>query len=170
MADLIQSNSINALSVSAIKASLIVKHANAVDWGHADPVLLKGELGVELDTGLFKVGNGTSLYSELPYLNVTPKQFSDLCEGVLFKPTTFSANHIPVFDESGNLVDSEITIGEYTGAKPASELELGMVLSSSDDNSISVNEDGKMSLNRVSVSNLYIPEEEELIFLAGNAN
>ena len=175
MSDLFQSNISNVLSAPTVKASLVLKHGNAADWANTNPTLIKGELGIELDTGLLKVGDGKTVYTSLPYLNVTPAQFATLSnkiEGALIiqKPEVFAKNNIPIFDENGNLIDSGVSIGEYSDRLPASDSTLGMVLSSGDDNSISVDENGKMSLNRVSISNLYVPDGEELTFSAGNSN
>ena len=43
---------------------------SAVNWLKANPVLLKGEIGVEEDTGRIKIGNGNSAWSVLPYFLV----------------------------------------------------------------------------------------------------
>lgn len=40
---------------------------SAADWSSINPILLKGELGFEETTGLFKWGNGTSPWNALPY-------------------------------------------------------------------------------------------------------
>ena len=40
----------------------------AAQWVSSNPVLLKGQLGIETDTLLAKVGNESSLYSARPYL------------------------------------------------------------------------------------------------------
>jgi hypothetical protein len=42
----------------------------AANWTGANPVLASGELGLETDTGKFKIGNGTSVWSSLPYVGV----------------------------------------------------------------------------------------------------
>ena len=39
----------------------------AADWTSVDPVLAEGELGLELDTDKMKMGDGTSVWSALPY-------------------------------------------------------------------------------------------------------
>jgi len=39
----------------------------AVDWSTINPVLLEGELGLEKDTHLFKIGDGISAWNSLPY-------------------------------------------------------------------------------------------------------
>jgi hypothetical protein len=56
------------------------RRGNAADWTTADPVLAAGEPGFEVDTGRFKVGDGTSLYSLLAYQNDVDAQIfsSDL--------------------------------------------------------------------------------------------
>lgn len=41
----------------------------ASNWTSGNPVLASGELGVEKDTGKFKLGNGVSTWSQLPYFS-----------------------------------------------------------------------------------------------------
>jgi hypothetical protein len=45
------------------------RHDTAKYWKNNDPVLLDGEIGVENDTGKFKIGNGVDSYLNLPYAN-----------------------------------------------------------------------------------------------------
>ena len=51
----------------------------------------------------------------------------------------------------------------------ATEEIVGGVLSSQKDNEIKVKEDGTMSLNKVSSSLLYVPEDDELILNGGKS-
>ena len=44
-----------------------VRRGTATEWTAANPVLMEGELGVELDTGLWKVGNGLDEWNTLGY-------------------------------------------------------------------------------------------------------
>lgn len=46
------------------------RHDTAANWLLVNPVLLRGELGVEIDTGKMKIGNGSSQWAALPYLGV----------------------------------------------------------------------------------------------------
>ena len=39
----------------------------AANWSSANPVLLAGELAIETDTDLFKLGDGTTAWNSLPY-------------------------------------------------------------------------------------------------------
>ena len=38
-------------------------------WAEKNPVLAEGEPCFELDTGKLKIGNGTTAYKDLPYVN-----------------------------------------------------------------------------------------------------
>jgi hypothetical protein len=44
-----------------------LRRGDASEWTSVDPVLSEGELGYETDTGKFKIGNGSSLWSALDY-------------------------------------------------------------------------------------------------------
>ncbi len=43
------------------------RRGTAAEWTSANPTLAAGELGLESDTSRFKVGNGTSTWTALPY-------------------------------------------------------------------------------------------------------
>jgi len=44
-----------------------VRRGTAAEWTSANPVLVSGELGLELDTGKIKGGDGVTAWSSLPY-------------------------------------------------------------------------------------------------------
>jgi hypothetical protein len=44
-----------------------LRNDTAANWTDADPVLAAGEFGLETDTDQFKIGNGTSSWTELGY-------------------------------------------------------------------------------------------------------
>jgi hypothetical protein len=44
-----------------------LRNDTATNWTSANPVLAQGEMGVELDTGLFKLGNGIDNWADLDY-------------------------------------------------------------------------------------------------------
>lgn len=50
-----------------LKTKLIARNDTAANWVASDPVLLRGELGVETDTGKVKYGDGVKAWSALPY-------------------------------------------------------------------------------------------------------
>lgn len=57
------------MAQNIVNVRLVTRHGSATEWATSNPVLLAGELGVESDTGLMKVGNGTSAWSALEYIN-----------------------------------------------------------------------------------------------------
>lgn len=56
-------------TTNSVKVTLQVRHDIASNWTARNPVLAQGEWGLEIDTGWLKIGDGTSPWSELPYLN-----------------------------------------------------------------------------------------------------
>ena len=44
-----------------------LRRGTAAEWTAADPVLAEGEMGIELDTSNFKIGNGVNSWSTLDY-------------------------------------------------------------------------------------------------------
>lgn len=50
----------------AVGTRMQQRRATAAEWDTSDYVLEAGEIGIALDTNVFKVGNGTSPWSELP--------------------------------------------------------------------------------------------------------
>lgn len=50
----------------AVGTRMQQRRATAAEWDTSDYVLEAGEIGVALDTNVFKVGNGTSPWTELP--------------------------------------------------------------------------------------------------------
>ena len=52
-----------------ITARIQQKYDTAANWARNNLVLLSGELGIESDTGLIKIGNGSSAWNSLTYIN-----------------------------------------------------------------------------------------------------
>lgn len=54
---------------NTIKTKLVMRNDLATNWTTNNPVLLTGELGIENDTGYFKIGDGATTWNDLPYAN-----------------------------------------------------------------------------------------------------
>ena len=54
-------------SASAVSTQIQIRRDTAANWTSTNPTLASGELGVETDTGKFKIGNGSSTWTGLPY-------------------------------------------------------------------------------------------------------
>lgn len=50
---------------------ITLKNKTAAQWTSANPTLAKGEIGLENDTGKFKLGDGTKNWTSLPYATMT---------------------------------------------------------------------------------------------------
>lgn len=51
----------------AINGNFQFRRGTAAQWSSANTILLSGELGLETDTDLFKIGDGTTAWNMLPY-------------------------------------------------------------------------------------------------------
>lgn len=58
-----------------------LRNDTAENWNTQNPVLLKGEMGVEFDTGKTKIGNGTAHWKDLKYSGVD----EDTIKGIIDK-------------------------------------------------------------------------------------
>ena len=54
---------------NSVKATLILRNDLAATWASRNPILAKGEIGAEIDTGLLKIGDGVSTFNNLNYIN-----------------------------------------------------------------------------------------------------
>lgn len=45
------------------------KYDTSINWSTENPILLSGEIGIDSDTSRIKVGDGTSTWNVLPYLD-----------------------------------------------------------------------------------------------------
>ena len=49
----------------------------AADWTSANPILADGELGLETDTGRYKIGNGVTAWTSLTYSSLPSTAISN---------------------------------------------------------------------------------------------
>lgn len=56
------------MAEKAIIGKLCLRTDTAGNWQTANPVLLRGEIGIEEDTSRMKVGDGQTAWAELPYV------------------------------------------------------------------------------------------------------
>lgn len=53
----------------AVQTQIQLRRGTAALWTSTNPILAAGEPGVESDTGYMKIGNGTSTWTALAYVN-----------------------------------------------------------------------------------------------------
>ena len=62
-----------------LKTRIVLKNDTAENWRQSiGKVLLKGEIGIEIDTKKFKIGDGTSDWQTLPYANMSIEEIESL--------------------------------------------------------------------------------------------
>lgn len=59
----------NETTERVLESRIQLRNDTAANWAAANPVLLKGEIGIELDTRKIKVGDGTTDWVSLKYLS-----------------------------------------------------------------------------------------------------
>lgn len=57
------------MATNQIKTRIVLRNDIAANWTANNPIMLAGELGVESDTGYFKIGDGTTTWNDLTYAN-----------------------------------------------------------------------------------------------------
>ena len=55
--------------MATLNTKIVLRNDTAANWTSHNPTLLAGEMGVEIDTGLLKVGDGVSTWAALEYVN-----------------------------------------------------------------------------------------------------
>ena len=78
----------------------------AANWTSNNPTLLNGELGYETDTGYFKIGDGSTTWTSLAYIDGT-------------KVSAYPLATVDIADDAitaGKLADTSVTAGSYTAA------------------------------------------------------
>lgn len=54
---------------TTLNSKIQLRNDTAANWTTSNPILLKGEMGVEIDTGKFKIGDGATQWSGLSYIS-----------------------------------------------------------------------------------------------------
>lgn len=113
------------MAFNSVKATIVLRNDLAINWKNRNPILAKGELSAEIDTGLLKIGDGINSYNNLPYINsfYTP-------DGVLITANNENEFTIGNFGKSyweystTNLTDIEIQVDENHPWPANVELEI----------------------------------------------
>lgn len=58
------------MAQNSVRATLILRNDLAATWASRDPILARGEIGAEIDTGLLKIGDGSTSFNNLKYINL----------------------------------------------------------------------------------------------------
>jgi hypothetical protein len=73
--------------MSVFQGTVQLRHGSRAEWASANPILLKGEAGIETDTGRAKYGDGGTPWSGLPYSQQNSGNIDGGSAGSLFGGT-----------------------------------------------------------------------------------
>ncbi len=102
-----------------------IRRGTAAEWAAANPVLMEGELGVELDTGKWKTGDGVRAWSDLDYVYdagaVDALQSDLVAHKDAAAPHSGHATTTALSSHLSNLANPHAVTAEQAGAAPASD-------------------------------------------------
>ena len=81
-----------------------LRHDTAANWTSVNPILLEGEVGLELDTGKSKVGDGSTAWNSLPY-----DAGSTALQSITSSNVTNALGYTPV-NKAGDTMTGALTI------------------------------------------------------------
>lgn len=118
-----------------------LRRDTAANWTNLDPILTQGEPGVELDTSKIKVGDGTSVWSALPYSGAGTLDLHDVTSvgNVTTNPITVGGATIngnlnvtgtttTVTITDLNVIDRNITVNYSTGDSSSTVDGAGLII------------------------------------------
>ncbi len=92
-----------------------LRNDTAANWSNVNPVLAQGELGIERDTGLIKIGNGNTAWANLAYSSVASSEISYTHpQNAVSNNWVIAHNlgyypNIQIFDSANNMVEGNVT-------------------------------------------------------------
>ena len=93
-----------------IKTTFKFRRNLASYWAEKNPVLAEGEPCFELDTGKLKIGNGTTAYNDLPYINSDSVQIEIATKDIIGAVLSSDEKNQISADESGHMEVNEIGV------------------------------------------------------------
>jgi hypothetical protein len=80
------------------------RRGNSSAWTSADPTLEPGEIGVESDTGKFKIGDGSTAWTTLAYAATRPSDLTNTVDDYVRIADVGTATFPPALNSSSNLI------------------------------------------------------------------
>ena len=111
-----------------------LRRGGAQEWANANPILAQGELGIELDTGRFKIGDGVTAWNTLRYERP-------------IESTSNTANTLVQRDTDGNFSAGTITATLIGNASTSTRLSSSRQIQLSGDITGSEIFDGSQNIN-----------------------
>ena len=88
-----------------------VRRGLSSEWTTANPVLAAGEMGVETNTNLFKFGNGSTLWADLPYANNSDVAISEISQDAIAAALTLGSGLTKIYNDGSNKIHINVDTG-----------------------------------------------------------
>lgn len=92
-------------------ATIQIRKGTAAQWASANPILANGEMGFVTDNGLFKIGDGSTAFTNLPYSYSKIPDATNTSKG----PAT-AAQVSQINTNKTNITNLSTTVGNHTTA------------------------------------------------------
>jgi hypothetical protein len=131
------------MAIQILNARFTVRNDSAEKWESSNPILLKGEIGLENDTSQFKFGDDVTPWNELKHVTLPLNPETPVVESLKINGELLKKN------EDGSIELPLASAGDYGLVKP--------------DNETLSADNGVLSISKLSVDKLYVKEDSELI-------
>lgn len=82
-----------------------LRKGTSAQWSTSTLILATGEVGLETDTSRMKIGNGSSLWSALPYANVLPSELAELAQDAVGNTISVGSGLTKTYDDANNVIN-----------------------------------------------------------------
>jgi hypothetical protein len=85
-------------------AKIRIRRGTTVQWNASTKILDQGELGLDTTLNSIKVGNGSSLWTALPFINVLPSELTELAQDAVNLAITAGTGITKDYSDVGNTI------------------------------------------------------------------
>lgn len=97
------------MAKTSLVTKIVTRNDTAENWSTKNPVLLKGEMGIEIDTQKIKIGDGVATWSALTYANVTAAELAEALAGVDVSTEAYTGVKTNLEDSDTSIIEKYIT-------------------------------------------------------------
>ena len=81
-----------------------IRRGTTTQWNSSTKILESGELGLDTTVNKLKAGNGTSLWTSLPYINILPSELSELAQDAVESAITAGTGIAKTYNDIANTI------------------------------------------------------------------
>lgn len=100
------------MAKTSLVTKIVTRNDTAENWTSKNPTLLKGEMGIEIDTQKIKIGDGVAAWSALTYANVTAAELAEALANVDVSTEAYTAVKTNLEDSDSSVIDKYVADNE----------------------------------------------------------